>query len=244
MKGAVSYTSSVLVSMSAATALTTVERHQMPTSSALMDSEERYEIVGTNVAVPEIEIEAQAYFKDGVKRVGTNMSLHLCGKSCPRVVLSHFTDVEVPELGVKLPVCGFRIERLHKQIWCKFLSLEEAAKLKELSCQDRTLWDAYGKYFDYARYRAESAPLVKVFGRLISSSSGKAVVRWIGGAEEELQGNLAEQVSVLEDNALRDFTALARFVGYRLSYIEDVRPDRDASLVNDDLSWMTKWQNG
>ena len=246
MKSAVSYTSGVLVSMSAAATLAGADCLQVPTSSTLMDSNECCEVAGQNVTETEadIAIDAQRYFKDGVKRSGTDMRLYMRGAECPRIVLSHFTDVEVPELGVKLPTCGFRIERLHKQLWCKFLSLEETAKLEELDDKERSQWLAFGKYFDYARYRAESAPLVKVFGTLVSSSEDKVVVRWLNGAEEELHGNLAEQVSVLEDNSIRNFMAMARFVGYKLSYIEDVRPDRDAILIDNDLSWMTECQNG
>ena len=250
MKGAVSYTSNVIMSMSAAATLAGVDCLQVPTSSTLIDSEDCYDVASSNATMPEIEaeieieIEAQQYFKDGVKRSGTDMALHLCGAECPRIVLSHFTDIEVPELGVKLPTCGLRVERLHKQLWCKFLSLEEAAKLEELDDKERSQWLAFGKYFDYARYRAESAPLVKVFGTLVSSSGDKVVVRWLNGVEEDLHGNLAEQVSVLEDNSIRNFMALARFVGHRLSYIEDVRPDRDAATVDNDLSWMTECQNG
>lgn len=246
MNGVASYTSSVIVSMSAAATLAGSDCLQVPTSSTLMDSEDRHEVSERHVTVPEveIEIEAQEYFKGGVKRSGTDMALHMCGEECPRVVFSHSTDIEVPELGVKLPAYDFRVERLHNQLWCKFLSLEDAAKLGELDERGRSQWLAYGKYFDYARYRAESAPLVKVFGTLVSSSGCKAVVRWLSGVEEELHGNLAEQVSVLEDNSIRNFVALARFVGYRLSHIEDVRPDSDAASVDDDLSWMTEWQNG
>ena len=123
MKGAVSYTSSVIMSMSAAATLAGVDCLQVPTSSTLIDSEDCYDVASSNATMPEveaeIEIEAQQYFKDGVKRSGTDMALHLCGAECPRIVLSHFTDIEVPELGVKLPTCGLRVERLHKQLWCK-----------------------------------------------------------------------------------------------------------------------------
>ena len=250
MNSVASYTSNVLASMVAASTLTSTEHLQVPTSAIRMDAEESSSMSETNVttskmvAVSEIEIDAKSFFKDGIKRSGTSMSLHMNGELYPRVVLSHFSDIEVPELGVKLSATDFTEERLHKLIWCKFLTLEDSAKLEELDEGGRTLLNAYGKYFDYARYRAETAPLVKVFGKLISNSKDGVTVKWVGGEEEKLRGNLAEQVSVLEDNPIRNFSALARFVGYKLSYIEDVRPDSDASLSNNDLSWMTEWQNG
>lgn len=250
MREGVLYTSSVLASMASST-LASVEQHQqMLTSATRLEAEVCFEMTDTNATefenatVSEIEIDAKSFFKDGIKRSGTSMSLHMNDESCPRVVLSHFTDIDVPELGVKLPAAGFTEERLHKLIWCKFLSLEDSAKLEELDESGHTLWSAYGKYFDYARYRAETAPLVRVYGKLISSSKDGVTVRWLGGVEEVLLGNLAEQVSVLEDNSIRDFSAMARFVGYKLSYMEDVRPDSDAGLSNNDLSWMTEWSNG
>lgn len=243
MKGAASYTSSVLMSMSAA-ALVAGDRVQVPTSATRMEAEERIEIGGTTATVNEVEIDARDFFKDGIKRSGTDMSLRPSGKECPRVVLSHFTDVEVPELGVKLPAKGLSIRRFCDQVWCEFLELEDAAKREELDEHQQSLWEAYGRYFDYARYRAESAPLVKTFGTLISSSGENAVVRWLDGSEEELQGILAERVSVVRGHSTRNFTAMARFVGYKLADIEDVRPDRDAALPTGDLSWMSEWQNG
>lgn len=241
MKGSVSYTSSVLMS---AAALSAGDSIQVPTSAVRMEAEERTEIGGTAATVEEVEMDARGFFKDGIKRSGTDMALRLCGKECPRVVFSHFTDVEVPELGVKLPARGLSIGRFCDQLWCEFLELEDAAKREELDERQQSLWEAYGRYFDYARYRAESAPLVKTFGTLISSSGENAVVRWLDGTEEELQGVLAERVSVVRGHSTRNFMAMARFVGYKLAYIEDVRPDRDAALEMNDLSWMSEWQNG
>lgn len=244
MKGTASYTSSVLMSMSAA-AFAAGDRIQVPTSATRMEAEERTEIGGMMVSVDEVELDSSRFFEKGIGRVGTDLALTFYGHGYPKVVVSHFTDIAIPEVGVELPISGFNEAALHKKLWCQFLRLEDLAKREALNVQDRKFWDAFSKYIDYGRYRAETAPLIKVHGTLVSWSEGVARVRWLGETEDEvLRGNLAERVSLVSGSDVKDFSAMARFAGYKLVAIEDVRPECDSDLSNDDLSWMTEWQNG
>ena len=189
----------------------------------------------------EYDLKGARFFSEGVKRPGSKDCLHCLINKFPTVVLApDFQRVEVKELGLSLPSSGFNQAKLERLLWREFLSLERKAKRSDLVGGDRDKWLAWSAFFDYARYREETAPLLRSIGELIAFGEDYAEVRWNGadGGLERVYGENALKLSIV--NPGECFSALTRFVDFKLSQLEDVRPgDVLSSAESEDLSWIS-----
>lgn len=186
----------------------------------------------------DIQLDTTGYFEDGIKRAGTDEIMGFLANKRPCVILTGFTKIVIPEFGIEIPAHGATIAELHRAIFREFLRLEDRAKRDVLLPSERKHWLAMSKYFDYARYREETAPLVKVGGLLVSRDATGVVVRWHGGKDgtHHIEGHLCSQFDLVDPG--ENFSAMVRFVDGSLSAIDNVRPDQEFDSEFDDLTWI------
>ena len=192
-------------------------------------------------AAREYDLNGSRFFSCGIKRPGAAERLRCLTGRFPSVVLSaDFQSVTIKELGLVLPSSGFNQEKLERLIWREFLSLENRAKADRLLDEDRKKWLVWTEFLDYAKFREDTAPLVRTVGELVGFGDDFADVRWHGsaGGLERIYGENAEKLAIV--SAGEWFSALTRFVDFKISQIEDVRPEdvQAGSDSEDDLSWI------
>lgn len=233
-----SYASRALLSIAASVG---VEETALQASSLVTEEEDvasandgSYSI--TNVS--KIPIEDPEFFKQGIKRPGSDAVLHLNVGVKPKVFLLDFSKIILADFGVEVSANNVSIDLASREIWREFLRIEQHAKCDALTSQERKQWQDLLHIVDYARYRAESAPLVRVVGELVSRMEDSVVVRWHGGSDgqETVGSKFYDRFDLV--NSGESFSAMARFVDLHLVAVEDVRPETEIVFGESDLSWI------
>lgn len=170
--------------------------------------------------------------------ISNNVKLKM--RQVPELFLSYATSTfRIPSWGVSVSQASDMPmdKELVRQMKRQFSRLVYAARRQTLSAADRELWRQMLQHIDYGDYCEQTAPCMWVIGRRVKATDDGVVIAWESDGQEEVCGNLAKDLSYINDG--ETFTALAKFRNFKLSEIKEITPIQPVHVESDDLSWIS-----
>lgn len=206
----------------------TVAMFDTETSQRDASSVERHSAMGQAENLPLIDFDSAGWFENIMMIPGEEA--YITFKRRPQLKMSLFNKVLIPEWGVSVEVSKFSPAALRLAVIRKYRMLDDKARRRVLTDEERREWKNLLADSDYGDYCQRTAPKVKVSGIRQRQVGNEVEVLWSEGESETVGGTAAAMLSVVEDG--EEFTAYARFINRRLSDISDVVPVGKPEEVN------------
>lgn len=146
-------------------------------------------------------------------------------------------EFRIPDWDIVVKAEQSAIARLPLLMARQFMRLLRASQNGNLPESKLDVWQKILVAVDYGDYCEQTRPLTWTVGTRIKAVGGGVLVDWGDGETEELTGDFAEQLSIVEDG--ESFSALTKFVHTKLSEMRDVASIDGVSPDVDDLSWIS-----